>query len=586
MGNKPVKIGLKLDQTKFEAGSVLTGRVYLSITGGERRAQGVHLLLMGQEISSVVHEENHGASSGSSRNHHDSSYTKVERSTTSLVHLDVPLTTFESGVVEPGQYEYPFEWELPMDLPGTMRCQKGDSHCEVSYQLTSYLYSGRSNSLWGGSTSPDASCSVNLCVTAKPNHVENKSIIMEPEEFPIRHCCANKGHIMLGWDTDSAVASPASSVRVVIIGSNASMVEVKHLRVRWMETVSWNARGQSESMERILDESIIPIVTRPEWQALQRLPHRRLFSSHHDATYASLYPSVFTGGNQHGEQSPQIQPQRLASSLNIPPDARDTYQGRLINVRHSLIVKAVTPGHCCITSPESCALVEVQRQPTACSSTATASVTATEEVTHVDDTWMRSSTGTAIVEPSAPIEDDVFVQANVLPADWSAQTADVITLTVPVDTSPPTRANVIPTAPHQESLLENGDFDSMEQLQQSLASSLDPAHLVQEDWIGNSTVVPLLQNATPHQYISLLQCLQHTPHMSAMPEVARAIALVMDTNFSCNHVLACLWALPPYLRFDVLKEVAPLAADLEKNQSQIEQQLDDTELLHFRAALR
>lgn len=142
---------------------------------------------------------------------------------------------------------------------------------------TSYLYSGRSNSRWGGST-PRV---VNLCVTAKPRHVENKSIIMEPEEFPIRHCCSNKGCVMLGWDTDSAVASPGASVRVVIVGSNSSTVEIKHLLVRWMETVSWNARGQSQSEERILDESIVPIRSRPEWHALRRLPHGRSFSSRH-----------------------------------------------------------------------------------------------------------------------------------------------------------------------------------------------------------------------------------------------------------------------------------------------------------------
>ena len=60
----------------------------------------------------------------------------------------------------------------------------------------------------------------------------------------------------------------------------------------------------------------------------------------------------------------------------------------------------------------------------------------------------------------------------------------------------------------------------------------------------------------------------------------------MDDAFQCRHVLACVWTLPPHIRMDVLTEIAPLASDLDTQREMVERELDDKELLYFRAALK
>jgi hypothetical protein len=77
MGNEQTKLGLRMDKRHFCAGSLATGRVYLSMTQ-ELKADALHLVLVGQEFTTIV-GENDAEWIGDSSNE-------------ILVHMDVPLT--------------------------------------------------------------------------------------------------------------------------------------------------------------------------------------------------------------------------------------------------------------------------------------------------------------------------------------------------------------------------------------------------------------------------------------------------------------------------------------------------------------
>jgi hypothetical protein len=524
MGNKQVKLGLRVDETNVCAGSLATGRVYLSVTQ-ELKADALHLVLVGEEFAAIAHDVR--------GNNHERNYSgrhrEVERSSSTLVHMDVPLAQFSSSRISPGQYEYPFEWELPSNLKGSMYCANGDSHCEIRYHLTAYL---RKNGAFG---EPEHIASQSISIAAQPSPVQaNTGVVMEPEIFRIKSCCWNQGKVSLGWDVDKTVASPDSVMTVGISGDNESQVAIECLRAKVLETVSWSAHGRTEEVKRTLAEVRISTSNMPQW-----LPANHYANQHYDV----------------------IGQTRVVTQLLLPPDARDTYNGGLIQVRHSFIITAVTSP--CITTPECATLIRVQRKTT--------EVVAEAEI----DPTMLSSVPEYMPEPA-------FAASEVLPDDWQPQEAHMVTLPVSsavlLDTeySPPAVS-----APDEYLLRESHDSATcLSVLEASLASSDDPVGTLSRH-LSNPSMTAAIQNLTPRGFVQVLNSANRD-----LPKLARVLAGAMNGRFQCRHVLACLWALPQPVRLDVMREVAPLASDLETKRSMVERELDANELLHFQAAVK
>ena len=386
MGNKQVKLGLRVDEKNFCAGSLATGRVYLLVPK-EYQADALHLVLVGEEVSSIAHYEHN--------DHHSSQHRKIERASSTLVHMDVPLTLFPSSHVPPGQYEYPFEWELPSNLKSSMHCAKGDSYCEIRYHLTAYLH------LSGALGEPKHVSTQSVCVAAQPTPIQaNTGVVLEPEVFRIKSCCWDQGKVSLGLDVDKTVASPDSSMTIGISGANESQVVVECLRAQLVETVSWSAKGRTEEVKQTLAEAKISTSNLPRWQ-----------------------PASYSANQQFCDSLGQT---RVVTQLLLPHYARDTYTGGLIQVRHSLIISALTQP--CITTPESAILIRVQRKTTEV--IAEAAVNAT----------MLSSVQEFMLDPE-------FVDADLLPDDWRPQEAHVVSLILGVwrkrMKSPPTFMSLI-----------------------------------------------------------------------------------------------------------------------------------------------
>jgi len=105
-------------------------------------------------------------------------------------------------------------------------------------------------------------------------------------------------------------------------------------------------------------------------------------------------------------------------TLRIPNGSRDSYVGRMIQVEHFIRVKVVTRG-CCVSNPETTLDINVSRP---------------------SQLFTSSSPDAPTPFPSAPFmdEDEIVVEATVLPPDWTPQTSDTVTLPM---------ANVISSTP-------------------------------------------------------------------------------------------------------------------------------------------
>jgi hypothetical protein len=561
MGNTPVKIGIRLDQDVVEAGNVLKGRVYLSVQSREQHAKGIHLVLKGEESVLIVRRNGneHGHHSGGDHVHNHTA-------SSSILHMDVPLTSFPTGVVPPGQYEYPFEWPLPDNIPSTMHCGKGESSCTIEYQLTAYLYNSGSLSFL-----PDYSSTVTVTVAALSTE-QVTPVQMDLEEFNIKSCCADRGTVTMGWDADTIVAAPRGTINVGIMGKNDSSIEMKYLRSKLLETVTWSAHGHSEKLQREIASTKICATELALWKPLLYLPSRsERRRRQYDQVASHLHSEVFAN--------------RIVTQLHVYHGARDSYLGITIGVRHSLIVTAETPGACCITSPESSVLVTVQRRMPSGAVPASASA-----VPQPSAPIFEHERATAPMEYRHTNQEPPMAMAEVLPDDWAPHESAVVMIpanAVILQATTASRAvipkGMMPSAPQENLLRESHQIaTSLAELQTLLAASKNPTATLEQQ-LQNPIIVATIENLSPHEFVETLKSCSRQD--ADYVRNARILACTMVPHFYCRHVLACLWSLSHPVRFHVLKEMAPLASDIETQRVSVERELDPTELMEFRAAL-
>jgi hypothetical protein len=258
---------------------------------------------------------------------------KFDRSKSTIIQATIPVKSFPAGFIEAGRYNFPFEYLLPATLPSTMACPGDDGGCEVQYKLIACLPKN--------SGEPVLSKPVSICVVAASTDKELRHVVVPLEQFPIKHCCViDQGSVTLGWESDTTVGSPGSTISIVIVGKNESLVPIGHLVASWDEVVTLQCNGKSKVFSRTLSSAEF-YPTDKLWEPQSRVSSNRR--------------RYWNGDIESMMQN------RQTLKLALPKDARDSCQGSLISVEHTLSVKAVV-SEWCTDSPESCMMVTVQRQ--------------------------------------------------------------------------------------------------------------------------------------------------------------------------------------------------------------------------------
>jgi Arrestin (or S-antigen), N-terminal domain len=563
MGNSAPRIAIRVDHDAIVAGNTLRGRIFLSANGSaDHSARGIKMTLYGFEQSIIVREQNKNGNMQKVR----------ECVKSSIIDNDATIKTFSTGVIPGGQYEIPFEWQIPDWLPSTMKCSDriDDCSCSIEYYLKVYL--DRFDCFGEKS---EVSSTIPISIFGASNSKESK-IIMDCERFNLKACCcSNRGVITMGWDASSTVVAPGERITVGIIGKNDSIEKVQHLLAEVIETITWTANGHSKNHVRNVASKKFEIDRNALWLPISKLPTRyEMRNLHYEAIPLDNNPEILAG--------------KKVGNFILNHDTRDSYDGKVIEVRHSLVITAVTP--CCITSPQSSALIRVQR----CT--------------------LNSSIPNATPFPSAPIsEDDILLPssqieskatdqpplalAEILPTNWNPQESCLVVIQsnsmIPQDVNTelfvPYQDEGQPSAP--EETIWNQSYEV-----QSQNSFLDIQRLFKETRslsdafalsISQPELVTTFQSLSPHEFIETLKLVDDVtlPGESQASTNARLLALFMGQNFRCCHALACLWGLPDPTRFEVFREVIPLASDLASHKKSFEKELTPKEMEVFREAL-
>jgi hypothetical protein len=385
--------------------------VYLSIKQAQTQSSTINLRIVGEERAVIHHTTTVQIEQGSY--HHGHSYSTqsrdenhYEESTSTFFNIDYPIAALPAGQV--GQYEYPFSVKLPHTLPSTMFCRKGQSYCEIKYEIKAKIGSGG-----GGffSSPPHATRPLHIFSVAPPTGPS--TLEFAPEHIPVTSCCCrSRGTMMLQANVllEKSALAPNETFQVSFACGNRSTKSVHTVRIELIQVLEWRANSRTERVQRTLAQQDLDPGAFAELEKLRTLQPKM---------------SRYFGGAPHQEQGPLNTPPQHVTQLMVPSDPKDSYVGRWIEVRHMVTVRLKTKG-CCTTNPEAtmrCHVVSSCPDKTESSSLLGGETSS--------DAY--GPPAAAASAPSAMYDDNghdplIIAEAElvVLPVDWYAEKANVI----------------------------------------------------------------------------------------------------------------------------------------------------------------
>lgn len=412
MGNQSCTLVIRTEKQYYSAGEVCSGRIYVSVNDQNGIVcNTLNLFFSGKELGRVHYTmEEEIRENGNRRTHSRDHY---ESNEIQLINFDVPVYTPSAGHFNPGQYEFPFQFQVPANIPSSMRCIDGSSHCEVRYELKAYLRKAQSG---GINLNPFHSDTI----SSKSEHMvivgndHSRSMLLSRQQrihFPSEThkinywCCINKGHMHLSAQMDCGdTLVPNQPYSLSFNLSNQSTTNVKTITMEVVEQVTWKPLYREEKYTK----SVVTL-------------------SKDGSSYNNQRGEVSSPHNEHVSLS-HGQNDSNNFTFSLPVRVRDSYHGRMIVVSHFVRVKVMTG--CCITSPETSVDVFVIR-PSELFSNSTVNGGTGSGVPLAS--VVSSSPPIDLPPPTATVLDNtdgVVVDAVTLPSDWSPHTADLVVLPV------------------------------------------------------------------------------------------------------------------------------------------------------------
>ena len=553
MGKAEIDIVLQPQGNGYhvQAGSWMKGYILLNIERGSVRANGLDLSFQGHEQSEIVYDETEDIHIDNNNDGRRNA-TRTESSSRVLINVKLPVgvgphnkesynngtttTTFidNAGNINPGQYQIPFEVEVPSYLPGSMQYQHSDkSRCSIHYELKAIL-SG-SGFFWNYHKE------LPIQILAKPmDPLPPSPHMASPVNEPVTHCCCcNKGSISLGGKVEETRLAPESQCTVSLSCRNHSTVQPQNVRARIRQEVKWQCSGHSKTVSKYLVTVEFPSILN---NLTVTQPHHH-HQHHHGGRLADILLQ-----DDMADMFREINDDIHQGTLIIPPNILDTYSGHLITVKHRLELEVKTG--CCISDPSIYIPIWIGQ--------AAPSTTSNHQTTNVN------------TEVNHPPMADGIIQAPAVIVSGE----DII---LPVIHVPSSSVYPIPSAPMEaEVSIPQPDtsapsFDLLIREMKGTVSHLDliERKIKDPNWNG------IWQQMTSMQFGRIVGCVQMG---FDQPRVAEAIAKELPV-MSCEYIVAAVrWSMD-YQRTAVVEKLVPLCQDLVDNKILIEKELTDWEKL-------
>mmetsp|Transcript_36475 Transcript_36475/g.79742 ORF Transcript_36475/g.79742 Transcript_36475/m.79742 type:complete len:481 (-) Transcript_36475:46-1488(-) len=355
------------------AGTKLTGRVYLDVPpSSSGRSSGINanqlcLSFHGEEVSTIA---SYVARADT---------TFREESKCNIISLTVPILDVTDGRLlqdeeDGGQYEMPFEVDLPSWLPSTMIChgQEGSS-CGIRYYLEAFslrdgrqklacplvkkevLILGRSKGDGSGGggvrrrplSTPSSSSQVSRATAT----ATDKKVASSEEYKLFSMFCYPRGRVRVESELSASTARLGDTLTLALDVANESECDVDEIEIKLKECVQWrvgikSSMPRGEKVNRTVSESVI------SHRQLMKGRRRRQSARSGQVSPASAFGEDWPGDNPTNVKEEGLtRRHHIKINVAIPYDARCTYEsGTLLSTDHVLVVTLKLNGCSFLTS--------------------------------------------------------------------------------------------------------------------------------------------------------------------------------------------------------------------------------------------
>jgi len=493
--------------------------------------------------------------------------TRYSYSDREIMHMNINLGNISDAIPEGARYRFPFQIELPSNIPSTMYNEGvGRAYCQINYKIKAELLSG-DKSLFG-----KHKVQVEFNVMSKPLPIQPVPNLIQPITQHVNFlCCFNIGKITMGARVADTRIGRGEKVIIDFACQNESLVNIQRAEVSVKQEVDWKSGSRSNGDKKVIAHNIFKQTSRWEKIDKAKMKESKVKSRAPTDTYRGeeqrilqlIHAAIHDGENR--------------ALLSIPTSAIQSYQGALIKVHHRLKIKVFTGGSCTdnptikmpifigtpsnynrtqsdaqIESPT----IEVLPPPTAPTAIVTPLTLGTP--TTVSPSAPPSEWASAVVATPVVIgQSTAVVGGNI----WEAEEGGG-------DTNQ--QSNVIPMAAAEI-------VPTLESLLKEIQYSVSAISTIQNRIDDDTWKMKVFYTLNPQDYAKVINSV---PIEFDQPEVAALVGpLVNACNFTHRYIIAALGAVADWLRTPLLTKVLPLCTDLNENGDRIKAELTDWELV-------
>lgn len=552
----------------FVAGETLRGSLYAkSDCNFEPSPINIDFYFSGEEMSRVrytttafIPDWTGGVQSITMNNHRNTVCT--------FLRIAIPLA--ENVRVSAGEkYRFPFEVQLPQDLPSTTFCEESETiyngypgHCEIVYRLKVDLKKS------GRSLKRCAATVINIISAPLPP--QPVPSLAPPKQQKVNVlCCFNVGTITIGTRIENTRIGKGEFVSIDFACRNQSRRGIKRVDVKIVEKVTWTDGGveKNHAKRTLASASFHP---REEWIKLSKDELKSLSSSakqpnntlqnNEQSLIREIYKGIFQGHNR--------------AVLGVPQTSLQSYSGVIVKVEHYLKAKIITGGSCTKNPSTKIPLyIGMRSSFGGQGENAEYAIPLLDAMPIGEELLNTPDVPTPTKEPSAPPEQ--WVGAVTSAPMVMSQSAGVIS-----------GGKILQTTGEKatENEAEDDIFTPVAEVNPSLKQllieillsgiplSIVKKRLKQPEW--KRVVFDVM---SPQEYAYMIKAVRTEFYRL---DIAAILApSVMGGNFTHEYVIAAIQAADDCLKVPMVGKLLPLCVDLEENSSKILASLSEWEQL-------
>lgn len=550
------RLALKVDRPHYTAGDTVSGRIYLGSPPSAPHYS-LRLKLHGYERTTRIGQQSTTTAHEFDRCHHkdhdNTSTTDLSEQTKTLVHTEYLPTTIPLPKPSDSHcWQYPFSFQLSNALAGSLFCLSEKDATRLTYSLTASVVNDTAKS-----SIATATTILHIQAASPPTTPdESTPCLVHPQVFGGTWCWpffTKSNTIRLGWETDDSVYAKGDVVHVHVTMDYAASMPVTAVKVSCIETVTVQRRHGSFTT------------------ATTGYSHQTTTSSSRVVAESNV-PATTWKSRDYDEDEPKlVLLRKVTADLRIPASVRDSYQGELVQVSHSLQVTVETAPKNKKRSPVEAAqaVAPIRIVPRSVKKMTTNESEATDA----------TEDSTVVVTPTKEAQWQPVVVPPCTGATTKDKTDDATTCP---EASLPTSCS-----DNLAFLLAAAECDDgwkcsepCRRQQVQLLLQRHPEQLT--DLLQDAAWACTLQNASP---CDLAMYVSSVPTTAAQVDTAVTLAVTIGDQFTVMHVLAMVRHLNVDTGMEVLRQTIGLAVDLSDQRLWLESQLDEKELRHLRSAL-